>query len=215
MVILLTFRAFVCTDSTLTLTYYKVYIDTVLNIPPPTILNIQFLKLQKIQITMVNSSQDAPRPAASAGDADSSYTGSPFVTQTSVVESLNKALADLQSPDDTSNAPHFELQKRLPNGNTRRATTEELQAADMESKLQQAAAQVEYLKTWDEKKQWAEEQRQYGNQLYREERYEQAIDVYLTCLVVAQQEKKLAPRNGCGCRYAVTISRSFVSLRHE
>jgi tetratricopeptide (TPR) repeat protein len=143
---------------------------------------------------MVNSSsQDAPQPAASAGDTDNTYIGSPFVTQTSVVESLNKALADLQSNDDTSNAPHFELQKRLPNGNTRRATTEELQAADMESKLQQAAAQVEYLKTWDEKKQWAEEQRKYGNQLYREERYEQAIDVYLTCLVVAQQEKKLAP----------------------
>jgi hypothetical protein len=143
---------------------------------------------------MVNSSsQDAPQPAASAGDNDNTYAGSPFVTQTSVVESLNKALADLQSPEDTSNAPHFELQKRLPNGNTRRATTEELQAADMESKLQQAAAQVEYLKTWEEKKQWAEEQRQYGNQLYREERYEQAIDVYLTCLVVAQQEKKLAP----------------------
>jgi tetratricopeptide (TPR) repeat protein len=139
------------------------------------------------------SSQDAPQPAASAGDTDTATAGSPFVTTTSVLESLNKALAALQSPDDKTNSPHFELQKKLPNGSTRRATTEEVQAADMESKLQQSAAQVEFLKTWDEKKQWAEEQRQYGNQLYREERYESAIDVYLTCLVVAQQEKKLAP----------------------
>jgi tetratricopeptide (TPR) repeat protein len=166
-------------------------------------LQTTFARAQKIKlglslVTMVDpapSNDESSSAACSQGASQPSVPASnvsPFVTQTGVLKSLNKALADLQQPDDTT-TPHFELQKRLPNGSTRRATTEELSAADMESKIQQAAAQVERLSTWEEKKQWAEEQRQYGNQLYREERYEQAIDIYLTCLVVAQQEKKLAP----------------------
>jgi tetratricopeptide (TPR) repeat protein len=125
-------------------------------------------------------------------DPPLAHESAPFVTTTDVLKSLNQALEDLAEEDDIAK-PHFELQKRMSNGSTRRATPQEMQAADMETKIQQSAAQVESLSTWDEKKLWGEQQRQYGNKLYHQERYEQAIDVYLTCLVVAQQEKKYVP----------------------
>jgi hypothetical protein len=50
-----------------------------------------------------------------------------------------------------------------------------------------------------------------------EERYEQAIDAYLTCLVVAQQERKLAPDTDADTNEDTQSQsvRYFVSLRHE
>ena len=81
---------------------------------------------------------------------------------------------------------HFELQRRLPDGSTRRATTSEQKAADLESKLQQVATQICLL---PHSQQWiwlTQQQRPYGNELYASQQYAQAIDVYLTCVMVLQ-----------------------------
>ena len=82
---------------------------------------------------------------------------SPFVTTSDVLDRLNKQLsADFSSqqssPDgnDDENhnnsssstskegTPHFELQKRIPNGSSIPATKEEVAAADFKSKLEQS-----------------------------------------------------------------------------
>ena len=85
----------------------------------------------------------------------------------------------------TSMTPKFELQRRLPDGSTRAVTESEQLAADLESKLQQVAAQVSqlpYRHQWD----WIFSQKNHGNQLFAAHEYAQAIDVYLTCLMMAK-----------------------------
>lgn len=133
--------------------------------------------------------------ASAASPSATSSSSTPFVTTSDVLSSLNKALNNLETPQDIAK-PHFELQRRMPDGSTRRATETEVQAADMETKLSQAAAHVQTLPTWEAKLEWAQKQRQYGNTLYQQERYAEAIDIYLTCLVVAQEEEKTPNSEG-------------------
>lgn len=88
-------------------------------------------------------------------------------------------------------AARFELQRRLPDGSTRRATTEEMAAHDVQTQIQQAIQHITTTFTTDkERGEWAEVQRIMGNQYYQKGDYEQAITVYLTCLpaVVAGTE---------------------------
>jgi len=131
------------------------------------------------------------------GDKDK-VKGSPFITTSDVLNRLNAALTE-QMGDHSDGEPsiplgagtrqaRFELQKRLPDGSAIPASPADLSTADFENKLSQAAAFVQDL-TVDQKLQWAEGQRNYGNQLYEAQQYEQAIDVYLTCLTVTADKK--------------------------
>lgn len=108
-----------------------------------------------------------------------------FVTTSDVMNHMNSVLKKMEGPDDVL-APRFELQKRLPNGNTIKADERDTAVADMESKFKQAATEVQDL-TDQQKFEWAQLQRQAGNELYQQKDYKEAIDVYLTCLVVKSE----------------------------
>jgi tetratricopeptide (TPR) repeat protein len=98
-----------------------------------------------------------------------------FITTSDIIKRLNESL------DDTG---EFQLHTRLPDGSARVATRSEQAAADFGAKLQQATAYVQTL-SGHEQLIWANEQRLEGNQLYERKMYEEAIDVYLTCLTVS------------------------------
>jgi hypothetical protein len=82
--------------------------------------------------------------------------------------------------------PRFELQKRLPDGSAIPASQDEIAAADFKSKLEQSAKFVSQLATPRDRQYWAEQQRQLGNQYFGRGDYKQAMDIYLTCLVVKE-----------------------------
>ena len=136
------------------------------------------------------------------GDKDK-VKGSPFITTSDVLNRLNAALSEQMGDHPTDGEDggehsipvgaagrqaRFELQKRLPDGSAIPASPADLSTADFENKLSQAASFVQDL-TVDQKLQWAEGQRNYGNQLYEAQQYEQAIDVYLTCLTVTADKE--------------------------
>jgi len=65
-----------------------------------------------------------------------------FFTTSDLMEKMNSTLRN----GDTKNfGPQFELQKRLPDGTTRRANDSEMAMADFQSKLKQAAVQAAKL----------------------------------------------------------------------
>jgi tetratricopeptide (TPR) repeat protein len=116
----------------------------------------------------------------------SSPPPSPFTTTSDVMNSLNTVMARLYAPEmkeKADNKPAFELQRRLPDGTTRQAFGSEIKAADYESKLKQVANHVAGLPDDDAKRAFGDQQRKYGNQVYASGDYEQALDVYMTCLV--------------------------------
>ncbi|KAL7566863.1 hypothetical protein ACA910_021356 [Epithemia clementina (nom. ined.)] len=85
--------------------------------------------------------------------------------------------------------PQFELHRRWPDGSTRRVSPSEQEAADLESKLQQVAAHIAPLpptQQWE----WIHNQKSYGNQLFARQEYVQAMDVYLTCVMMTQNLQK-------------------------
>ena len=115
-----------------------------------------------------------------------------FVTTSCVIDTINAALEDMNPPTTSPGQKRgfFELQKRMPDGSARKATDEEITSEDMKNKLEQAA-QLTSRMTLEQKIEWAQKQRQSGNQLYQDGQYKEAIDIYLTCLVVrdtAQQQ---------------------------
>ncbi|CAB9506571.1 expressed unknown protein [Seminavis robusta] len=124
-----------------------------------------------------------------------------FVTTSYVIDSINSTLNELMQQEEagstttttTEKKQFFELQKRMPDGSARKATDEEMSSQDMKNKLEQAA-QLTSKMSLEQKIEWAQKQRQQGNQLYQEGKYKQAIDIYLTCLVVrdtTQQQQKV------------------------
>lgn len=66
-----------------------------------------------------------------------------FYTTSDMMETMNKVLSSMDSPDDVI-SPRVELQRRMPDGSTRRADNKDLEAADMDSKLKQVRG-VPYL----------------------------------------------------------------------
>ena len=108
-----------------------------------------------------------------------------FFTTSHLLNTMNSALDKLTTDQDDV-SPRFELQKRLPDGSTVKADARDMAVADMESKFTQAAKEVEDLSP-SQRLEWAELQRQAGNKFYRKKEYEEAIDVYLTCLVVKSE----------------------------
>lgn len=59
-----------------------------------------------------------------------------FYTTSDMMKTINKSIASLDSPDDAI-SPRVELQRRMPDGSTRRANEKDMEAADMDSKLKQ------------------------------------------------------------------------------
>lgn len=131
-------------------------------------------------------------------DKDAIHPVTEFVTTSSVLDTINAALMEEMDPSSSATSAigsadrinkkgdkpqFFELQKRMPDGSARPATDEEITSADVKNKIEQAA-QLTSKMTWDQKVEWANKQRQSGNALYQEKRYKEAIDIYLTCLVV-------------------------------
>ena len=119
--------------------------------------------------------------STSAKDDDDDGPQKMFLTTSDVLNSMNTVLEKMESPGETM-SPRFELQRRLPDGSTRRADEKDVAAADMESKFKQAAEEIKDLNP-KQKIEWADLQRRGANNLYRDGQYKEALDAYLTCLV--------------------------------
>lgn len=65
-----------------------------------------------------------------------------FYTTSDMLKTINKSIASLDGPPDDPISPRVELQRRMPDGSTRRATDQDLKAADMDSKLKQVLLAV-------------------------------------------------------------------------
>lgn len=160
---------------------------------------------------MMDSTNDNGNNNNDGGDKEKNNNTPEFVTTSYVLDSLNSAIHNVMTmpendydnhgKDNNNNnknnnnekkSGYFELQKRLPDGSTRKATQDEMSSEDMKNKLEQSAAIVAKM-TSKEKRQWAHEQRQYGNDLYKKKQYKQAIDIYLTCLVARSERSKKKP----------------------
>lgn len=145
-------------------------------------------------------------------EEDATISKKLFFTTTDLIDKINSVLSssavvdyndtkkdastlDQYNHEDDQHPPGpcFELQRRLPDGSTRKATTEEVAAADFQAKLKQSAEMVSQLTSPEEKLQWAHKQRQAGNELYAQQQYQEAMDVYLTCLVAMEG---IEQRNG-------------------
>lgn len=132
-------------------------------------------------------------------DSKAVYPLTDFVTTSSVINSINSALEDVMKQElgeevaqncrGKKQQSFFELQKRMPDGSTRKATDEETSSEDMKNKLEQAA-KLTSIMSLDDKIEWAQKQRQQGNELYKAAKYKEAIDMYLTCLVVRDMIKE-------------------------
>lgn len=61
-----------------------------------------------------------------------------FYTTSDMLKTINKSIQSLDSPDDAI-SPRVELQRRMPDGSTRRANDADLRAADFESKMKQVS----------------------------------------------------------------------------
>mmetsp|Transcript_59744 Transcript_59744/g.88619 ORF Transcript_59744/g.88619 Transcript_59744/m.88619 type:complete len:524 (-) Transcript_59744:190-1761(-) len=115
-----------------------------------------------------------------------------FFTTSDLMKKMNDTFASVMGDDDNDNdddKPSIELQRRLPDGTTKRADEFDLAAADLQSKIKQAAQMTSNLSP-DEKIQWAKEQRVRGNALYGKGNYKEAMDVYITCLVGMDDKSK-------------------------
>jgi hypothetical protein len=65
-----------------------------------------------------------------------------FFTTSDLMNTMNQAL--MADPSDPLQ-PKFELQRRLPDGSTRRADESEVAAADMDSKVQQVSTVCRFV----------------------------------------------------------------------
>lgn len=121
-----------------------------------------------------------------------------FITMTDILNAINNN----NNNNHCSSTSCFELQRRLPDGSTRKASPSEQAAADCQTRLQQACQLLTTtLSSQDERYEWAETQRHYGNQLYQQQQYEHAIQVYLTCLpavarIASNQEEEEEENRG-------------------
>jgi len=120
-----------------------------------------------------------------------------FFTTSDLLNRINGVLEEIHSNDSegdggdgnngTDAKGQFELQKKMPDGSTRKADENDMALADFQSKLKQAAEMVSKLSP-DEKIQWAKEHRKHGNNLFQKKQFKQAMDVYLTCLVAIDSD---------------------------
>lgn len=162
-------------------------------------------KDDKNAATATASNSGTPAEAETNGAVINPVTD--FVTTSYVLDTINSALEEtmngmnpLTSSGETQQQKqkgYFELQKRMPDGSARKATEEEITSADMKNKLEQAA-QLTSKMTLEQKVEWAQKQRQSGNELYQQQKFKEAIDIYLTCLVVrdtTQNQQKVVDQD--------------------
>jgi hypothetical protein len=94
------------------------------------------------------------------------------------------------SPPATNKKPGFELQRKFEDGSARRATEAERKANDFENKLQQVARHLSSLPDRRARWQFIDGQIEYGNRLYSNRQFEEAMDVYLTCLAGVDLDRR-------------------------
>eukprot|EP00978_Attheya_sp_CCMP212_P008142 scaffold18983_cov53-Attheya_sp.AAC.1 len=103
-----------------------------------------------------------------------------FYTTSDLMDTMNEAMKGTGGDPDTG--PQVELQKRMPDGSTVRADEKDMAVANLQSKVKQCAMMVKDM-TQTQKLEWAKQQRVEGNILFGVGEYQEAMDVYLTCLV--------------------------------
>jgi tetratricopeptide (TPR) repeat protein len=145
------------------------------------------------QLTLNELANELPPnelPMHDGSDSASTLPVSPFTTTSDVLKELNRALAVLDPNDEGSDGgktsdvkPRFEIQKKFDSGATRPATEAEVKSQDFQAKLKQTAQHLSTLSSDEDRDEFIQKQISYGNQLYDSRQYEEAMDVYLTCLV--------------------------------
>jgi tetratricopeptide (TPR) repeat protein len=137
-----------------------------------------------------NSPSDDQQDDASSSPQEHqppSSSSLPYITTSDILSRMNQEFQKLGGDgDDEAVTPMVELQRRMPDGSTRRCTDDELKASDLQTKLQQTAKLIQDM-TPKEKAEWATHQRLVGNSLFQAGEYAHAMDIYLTCLVVKDE----------------------------
>lgn len=110
-----------------------------------------------------------------------------FFTTSDLIERMNQSVAEISGGGDASGTG-FELRRQMPDGSTRRADAADTAAADLQSKIKQTAAVLSGL-TSEEKVDWAKAQRLEGNSMFAKGQYNEAMDIYITCLVAMDKLK--------------------------
>jgi tetratricopeptide (TPR) repeat protein len=160
-------------------------------------------------------------PAKRDADGDSSrLPPSPFTTTSDVLKELNRALAALDPQDEdgggdsrSSDAkPRFEIQKKFDNGSTRPATTAEVKSQDFQTKLKQTAQHLSTLSSDEERADFVQRQISYGNQLYESQQYEEAMDVYLTCMAGVETSSSPSQKAVLLCRLLHNLAQAALQL---
>lgn len=120
-----------------------------------------------------------------------------FFTTSNIVGQMNSAMgcgggaatSNESKNNDDEEVRGFELHTRMPDGSYRPTQSNELAAVDFQSKMKQAAESIVGL-DGQQKLEWASRQRRMGNELFAAGEYREAMDVYLTCLVVVERGGK-------------------------
>ena len=99
-----------------------------------------------------------------------------FFTTSDLMNKMNSILQE-----DCPEA-EIQLQRRMPNGSTRRADESDMDVANLQSKLTQAAKLTTEMDA-PTRRQWTLQQRELANDFFHIEEYKEAMDIYLTCLV--------------------------------
>jgi len=104
-----------------------------------------------------------------------------YYTASDMMSTMSTAMQEF-SNEGSENSPQVELHKRMPDGSSIPVGKQAMKATDAQMMLKQTADQLAGLSP-EEKLAWAKKQRLEGNQLFTEQKYQEAMDIYLTCLV--------------------------------
>eukprot|EP00550_Attheya_septentrionalis_P004873 CAMPEP_0198298016 /NCGR_PEP_ID=MMETSP1449-20131203/39304_1 /TAXON_ID=420275 /ORGANISM="Attheya septentrionalis, Strain CCMP2084" /LENGTH=444 /DNA_ID=CAMNT_0043999167 /DNA_START=237 /DNA_END=1571 /DNA_ORIENTATION=- len=129
---------------------------------------------------MANTDNDISPSKVVEEQATPKPTPNYFYTTSDLMDTMNEAMKGTGGDPDTG--PQVELQKRMPDGSTVRADEKDMAVANLQSKVKQCAMMVKDM-TQTQKIEWAKQQRVEGNILFGVGEYQEAMDVYLTCLV--------------------------------
>ena len=119
-------------------------------------------------------------PAPPTDNSDIEKPEMPFYTPTMMMETMNKTMSNVGG--------EVELKRKLPDGTQVRATKGDMKPADLQAKMRQSAESIINL-TNNEKIEWSKSRRQKGNDFYKRGEFQQAMDIYTTCLVAISSTK--------------------------
>lgn len=126
-----------------------------------------------------------------AGDDGEVSAFKSFYTPSQLLSTMNDSLKATMPVRPGGTQPSVTLQRKLENGQTVPATKGELGMNDAKAKIGQAAAIVSTMETYAEKARWRDKQRIAANETFAvgtDEAVKEAMDLYLTCLVVDDKE---------------------------